>query len=229
MSEAVRDEATLRKVLRTRTSETDAVVEAFRLAGRSGSLALGAAVVLGALAGVGEWMSSQAALEVKEWEVGTLTTAWQLGAAITFFLALYAVIQFTKRETASIESWLPALFTLPVLCVTGGLAGANGSTIPITDVLFFNAFTIVFTMVVGAPAIILWVRAGQAAAKGEEHDLGETLLAIREQYQQVMVIRGAKFQAILVGAQVVLPGSCSSPFAAAWPARTHKMIAGAPT
>lgn len=207
MSEDVRDEATLRTILRTRTSETSAVRAAFDLASRSGSLVLGSAVAIGVLAGIGEWLASQSALEVKTWAANTLTTGWQFGAAITTFLALYAAIQFTKRESATVESWLPALFALPVLCLTGGLAAAaNGSDMPITEVLFFNAFTIVFTMIVGSPALILWIRAGQAAARGEEHDLGETLLAIREQYQQVMVVRGAKFQAILVGAQVVLPG-----------------------
>ncbi len=206
MSEAARDEATLRSILRTRTSEVGAVQKAFELASRSGGLALGAAVVLGVLAGIGEWAASQAAIEVKTWSAETLRTTWQLGSAVTAFLALYAALQFTKRETASVESWLPALFALPVLCLTGGFAAANGSTIPITEVLFFNAFTIVFTMVAGAPVLMLWIRAGQAAATGSQHDLGETLIAIRERVQQVMVIRGAKFQAILVGAQVVLPG-----------------------
>jgi len=205
MSESARDEATLRKILRTRTDAFEALKGGIGLAMRSGGLALGAAVGLGVALGLGEYATAMAALEVKSWSDGTLGTLWQLGAAVSLFLGIYFIIQLAKRSTASVESWLPALFALPVLSLTGGFAFAKGS-MPITDMLFFNAFSIVFAMVVSTPVLILWIRAGQAAAEDREHDLGETLLAMREQYRQVMVVRGAKFQAILVGIQVVLPG-----------------------
>ena len=204
--EAARDEATLRQILRTRTDAVTAAQRGIQLAVRSGGMALGTAIGLGVGAAIGEYAVSQAALEVKTWSQGTLTTGWQLCGAITAFLVLYALIQITKRDTATIESWLPALFTLPALCVTGALAFANGSTIPITEVLFINAFVIVYAMIAGAPALVLWIRTGRAAADGVEHDLGETLLAVQAQYQQLMVIRGTKFQAIIVGIQVILPG-----------------------
>lgn len=206
MSEPVRDEATLRTILRTRSTALDAAKRGLQLAARSGGLPLGAAVVLGVIAGVVLYGAEQLTLELRTWEAASRTTGWQLGAAVTVFLVLYAIIQFMKRDTATVESWLPALFALPALCATVGVATAHVTSMPAADIFFTFSADMLFALLFTAPALILWIRAGQAAYEEREHDLGETLLQIRSETRRVMVIRAAKQQAVLVGAQVVLPG-----------------------
>ncbi|MEN0064014.1 MAG: hypothetical protein AAGA48_17815 [Myxococcota bacterium] len=182
------------------------------MARASDTIALGTALAIGVLGGLGQWATDQVAAEVKTWSVQSLDLFSQAAAVLTAFLVLYAIVQFTKRETAPVESWVPALFAVPCLCIFGGFLAAyyaaqSGTAgMPFTEILFINAWFLVFGMLAGTPALLVWIRAGQAAAQNEPHDLGATLLALQSQFRQILVVRGTKLQAVLVGMQVVLPG-----------------------
>lgn len=209
-NEPLRDEATLRGILRSKTTAVEALQQGLALAQTTAGTSLGVAIGLGTVSGLGVWITDQFGQEVITWSGETLNTIFLGMVSLTVFLTFYAVLQFAKRETASLESWLPALFALPTALASIAFyfaqSGGTANGMPVTQVLLINAFSIVFGVVVVAPALVLWLRAGQAAHEGKEHDLGETLVAMQTDSRRVMVVRGAKLQAILVGIQVLLPG-----------------------
>ena len=58
----------------------------------------------------------------------------------------------------------------------------------------------------GAAAAVVWVRAADAASRGESIGFGELLTEARTSFLRVAVPHGARIQAVAIGMQVLIPG-----------------------
>jgi hypothetical protein len=204
------NEQELRQVLNRRTGGVEAMREALWLARKTIGVGLPVAVIyasIGAGVGYGVLQVSLGALDA---EPGALDLAVQLLGAAGAFATLYAVIQFTKRETASRASWAPALFAAPLLMSAGGLAllGSTQSSQmrPMAIQLLLMAWALLWSCFGGAGAVIAWLFAGRAAMDGRPTSAGEVAQQVRERLIEIAGPRGARIHAVTIGMQIVLPG-----------------------
>lgn len=213
MSEAplsARSEAELQSILETRTGPFQAWSAGVRLAARTAAVGLPMALVYGAVSGgitVGALELADGATTASK---PMLELTAQIALAAGAFTSVYGLIQFSKRDRVSRESWWPALFAIPLLLV--GLAlylehsGAAKGIGPVVDSLVFMAVTLVVQTFVGAVAAVVWIRAGNDALEGRTTD-GATLLSeARRRLLEVAGPHGAKVHAVTIGAQLLLPG-----------------------
>jgi len=120
-------------------------------------------------------------------------------------LVLYTAMQYPKRATASRASWIPSLFTLPVLAAAGALYMIESGG-PIPGVLMFTAFDIAWVCVMDAALVVVYVTAADLMHRGEQPTVGKLISAMGSRTWDVAAPFGGSWTAILVGLQVVIPG-----------------------
>ncbi|MBX2803322.1 MAG: hypothetical protein KTR31_36920 [Myxococcales bacterium] len=205
------DEAALRAILRHRTDPLVALREGLKLAARTVEVGLPTALLFGVLGGlVGHQVISWAG-SIREMDAESRSLGLQLSLVVGIFLLAYAGIQYTKRETASLVSWAPALFALPALLfafafqLAGGGQAMQGIEV-FVQVLPLFAWTLIWWTFAGAAASIAWVRSGHAALTGETVTTAEVVAEVQRRTLEVAAPHGGRTQAVFVGQQVILPG-----------------------
>ncbi len=205
-----RSDEELRQVLRTRTDPLVALRQGAELMTAGLGPGLGIAVLYAA----GGALGGAAAIE---WATGLLDTPPTSGSGAVLsqgllvavvFLAAYTGIQFSKRETASRTSWVPVVFTAPALCAYGAMAAASSPTVPppVVPALATYAWDLLYDSFVGAFALFVWLRLGDAAMKGRTAALPEIWEDVRARYLDVVTVHAARYQAVAIGMQVIVPG-----------------------
>ncbi|MEZ4238660.1 MAG: hypothetical protein R3F59_21410 [Myxococcota bacterium] len=158
-------EAELRQVLAHRTGGATALQQGLALAGRTAAIGLPAALVYGIVSGGVGYAVQQLALDALETDPGRLQSAAQIFLIAGGLAAVYTVIQFTKRKTASRASWAPALFTAPLLMGWGSLwlmSSTQASQMrPMAVQLMVIGWSLLWMSFGGAAVAIAWLRSGR--------------------------------------------------------------------
>ncbi len=180
------------------------------LAGKTAAAGAPLALIFGA----GATASSLLALQLVGWlelqeeafRINLSSVALGLGG----FLALYAIIQTFKRETASRASWLPALFALPAILVglsayaIGGPAAAQLP--PLKTVPMLIAALLLWRTFFGAYAATVWIRIGNQAAEGQPVDAPGAMQEAGRRIREVAAVHGGKVAAVAAGQQLIVVG-----------------------
>ena len=206
-TEAEPTEADLRAVLRSRTDPLRALQQGLEL------LLPGAGVGAVALL-VYAGSATLAAGAGKVWAADLMANGASEGLGTVLFgvvllLAVYTAIQFTKRETATLVSWVPSLFLVPCLTAYGAIQSVGVRSIPVEMIVPSFASistTLIVETFIGAVAMFVWIRLGDAAHQNRAADLPSLFADLRARWVDVSVIHGTRFHAILIGMQVVIPG-----------------------
>ena len=210
-SEELRSEEELRRVLRTKTDPLAALLQGVRLMGHHFPVGLGFLLVYAAV-------STAVASYLRDWSQGLLENPGQDHDVLNsvflfsfFFLAVYTFIQFLKRDSVTRASWVPALFTVAPLALYGAIriadsGAANNQIAPLVPGLSILAWDLVWESFAGAVLVFVWIRLGHAAMNGVTADLSEVFADLRRQIVDVAVVHGAKFHAVQIGLQVIIPG-----------------------
>ena len=208
-AEDPRSDLELEAVLARRTGPMEALGRGARLAVRSAAIGLPATVVFGVVSGVG----SQALIGLADGMRATERPIIQLWAqgffALTVFLVIYAILQFTKRDRVSRASWWPALFAVPAALVMGAFSlefQGTARQVPIVPTFLLMAWWLAYGSIGGAAVAIAWLRAGNAAMKGQRADAGAIVSEIGRRTIEVSGPHGAKVHAVTIGMQIILPG-----------------------
>jgi hypothetical protein len=200
----------LQAVLRTRTGSMAAFGQGFRLAARTAAIGLPAALAYGALSGALGAAITDATKTAETVDHATLELVAQVITFVGAMAALYGVIQFTKRDRVSRESWFPALFAIPCLLIGGGLyvqlSGQARQYGPVVLSLVLMGWSILFATFAGAAATIVWMRAGADALDGRPIRAGEILSETGRRLLEVAGPHGARVHAVTIGSQLLLPG-----------------------
>lgn len=207
MAEATTREE-LQAVLRKRTSWVDAVRQGLRLAARTAVIGLPTTLAFAALSGALSAVVVDAAKAVDTLERPTLELVNQVFVVTGVLATIYGVIQITKRERASRQSWWPSLLAIPCLLVATGLTAelAGVAYGPVVLTLVLLAWGIVFYTFAGAALHIVWLRAGADALDGRPIRAGEIFGEAARRMLEVAGPHGAKVHALSIGGQLVLPG-----------------------
>ena len=144
------------------------------------------------------------------WDAETLSQAGQAGLAVSVMLFLYTAIQLTKRDRATPASWIPSIFFVPVLWVTGAFLAIGsqsyGTLVPLHVGLVSTGLIFVWHSIVGAAVAVLWVLATDAADRGAPANLNELSSGMREKLVGVMPAHAGRVQLVWIGGQVIVPG-----------------------
>ena len=183
-----------------------------RLALASAGPGLPVAVLLGLGSAGGFHLALGTINVVKGLDDGTAGLVTQGLTGLAGFLGLYMLVQFSKRwmgtETTT-GSWLPVLLFMPVALATGSVAILRSAAqdFGMMAIMFTGmCFHLLYQTFVGAAAAVVWVRAADAASRGESIGLGELLAEARTSFLRVAVPHGARIQAVAIGMQVLIPG-----------------------
>jgi len=204
-----RSDRELEAVLARRTGAMAALGRGARLAVRSAPIGLPAALLFGLVSGAGSLAFIDLAKVVREAE-RPIVELWAQGSTVVaLFLAVYAVVQFAKRDRVTRASWWPALFALPMALVAGSFyleMSGTARQVPIVPTFLLMAWWLVYGSIGGAAAAIAWLRAGHAAMIGQRAEAGRIISEIGQRTIEVSAPHGAKVHAVTVGMQVLLPG-----------------------
>lgn len=203
-------EQDLRRMLDKRTSAMSALASGTRLAASTAATGLPVALLYALVSGLVGYAVLQLAIQLKD----TPTPMIDLGGQITLFAgglcALYAMIQFAKRETVSRASWWPALFAVPLLLASGGLhlieSGQSRELGPIVLQLFVMSWSILWMSFGGAATAIAWIVAGRFAMNGHRISVGDLASEVAHRTLDVAAPHGARVHAVTIGMQMLLPG-----------------------
>lgn len=200
----------LRATLGRSTGALAALVEGLRLAGRTAGVGGGTAIVYATIGALVGWPIIEVGNNLLEIDVAAASLGVQISGGIAVFLALYFGIQFTKRKTASLASWAPSLLVIPAALITVAFAmvssGQASGMQPFIPALCQLAWVLVWASFGGAAAAIVWVRAGDAASRGEPVDAGQILAEVPRRTLEIAAPHGARIQIVSIGFQVILPG-----------------------
>ena len=209
MSEPNREE--LQAVLDRRTSALGAIAAAAKLAAASWSVGLPIVLVYGLVDGGLQIAVARMAREIVGAPVATNALGFQIAMGVSVLLAIYGVLQFLKRQSATRESWWPVLFLAPALMVALALFLAQQQSArqlaPIIAGFPMIAVGLAWASFGGAVAAIGWVRSAEAATRGANVSLAEAGEEMFRRALEVSGPHGARVQAISLGAQAALvPG-----------------------
>lgn len=203
-------EAELRAILTTHTSIGSALGQGFRLAAATAPIGLPVALAYAAVSTLGGLAMLSLAEAALSAEPAMVELAAQVSGAVAAFFSLYALVQFTKRATASRASWAPALLAVPSAMVSGALflvvGGQSGQLGPMVPSLMLMGWALLFGSFGGGAAAIAWLRAGKVALDGGAPQLSTVLDEVRSRTLEVAAPHGARIHAVTIGMQLLLPG-----------------------
>ncbi|MFT5456368.1 MAG: hypothetical protein ACI9K2_002853 [Myxococcota bacterium] len=189
-----------------------ALAGGFRLAANSMGPGLAVAILFGLGSAGGFHLALRSIDAIKGMDPATSTLISQGLTGLALFLGVYLVVQFGKRwsgATTSSASWLPTLLFMPVALAAGSVAilRVAAQDYGMAAIMFAGmCFHLLYQTFAGAAAAVMWVRAADAAERGEPVGFGELVDGCRRTFLRVAVPHGARIQAVAIGMQVLIPG-----------------------
>lgn len=130
--------------------------------------------------------------------------------ALSVFLGIYTLVQYSKRTSASRFSWFPSLLLAPAICwwvLLTNYAQLRGQLGLLVILLAIMSWSLLWMSVGGAFLSIATVRAAHQAAHDEPVNAGGCLREAASRTLEVAGPVGGKVHAVQLGTQAaVLPG-----------------------
>ena len=208
-----RSEEELRRILRTKTDPLAALQQGIQLMRHGAGLGLGALVVYSAISAAGAGMAKEFSIELIGSEPDVYSAWAFLLLLVSALLALYTLIQFVKRDRVTRASWIPSLFLVASLAMYGAMSlgpsmgGTNNTQLaPLVPTLVMIAWDLVWESFGGAALVFIWLSCAHAGMNGRELVPSDLFADLRRRWLDVAAVHGAKFHAVQIGMQVVIPG-----------------------
>jgi hypothetical protein len=126
---------------------------------------------------------------------------------VTVLLAVYAILQWFKRDRAGRSSWIPVLLLLPaaLIALTLQLHDSKGLGLLVVS-LPYQALDLVWGSFVGGALAVVWTAAADARLRGEAASWSQVIAVLRARWADAVAVHGAVYQLVFVGLQVLVPG-----------------------